>query len=345
MENIVQSPLVSIIICNWNGKHLLEECLDSLKEQTSRDFEVIVVNNGSSDGSVALLEEKYADFVRLVKLDKNYGFAGGNNRGIEQAGGKYIALLNNDTFCDKRWLEELVKPMEIYPDVGMCASKLLVYDQPELIDAVGHLIYPDGLNRGRGRFEKDSGQYDQLEEIFFPPGCGAIYSKRMLDEIGLFDEDFFSYGDDTDIGLRARLAGWKCLYVPTAVVHHKISGSAGWYSEFKAFHVERNRVWIAVKYFPTVPLLLSVYYTGIRFALQAYGAVAGKGASGKFASEASLGQLVLVLLRAYWAALKGLPRMWKKRNEIRRTKKVSDGQFEIWLRKYRISAREIALKE
>ncbi|MBI5115856.1 glycosyltransferase family 2 protein [Candidatus Poribacteria bacterium] len=341
----MQTLLVSVIICNWNGKHLLEECLNSLKAQTLRDFEVIVVDNGSIDGSNALLEEQYADFVRLIKLDKNYGFAGGNNRGIEQAKGKYIALLNNDTSCDKRWLEELVNPMQLYPDVGMCASKLLVYDQPELIDAVGHLIYPDGLNRGRGRFEKDTGQYDKLEEIFFAPGCGSIYSKRMLDEIGLFDEEFFSYGDDTDIGLRARWAGWKCLYVPTAVVYHKISGSAGWYSEFKAFHVERNRVWIAVKYFPILSLLLSVYYTGVRFALQGYGALAGKGASGKFADQASLGRLARVLVRAYWAALGGIPRMWEKRRDMRRLKKVSGKEFAAWLRKYRISARELALKE
>ena len=341
----MESPSISVIICNWNGRHLLEECLESLKKQSFRDFEVIVVDNGSTDGSVELLESNYSDFAGLLKLDRNYGFAGGNNRGIEQSRGKYIVLLNNDTSADMRWLEELYNAMERGPEVGMCASKLLVYDQRDLIDAVGHLMYPDGLNRGRGRFEKDVGQYDRLEEVFFPPGCGAIYSRRMLDEIGLFDEDFFSYGDDTDIGLDGRLAGWKCLYVPGAVVYHKISGSAGRYSEFKAFHVERNRVWIAVKYFPTVPLILSVYHTAVRFALQAYGALAGKGASGKFADESSAWRLVVVLFRAYCSALRGLPRMWSKRRQIRRLQRVSDKEFALWLRTYRISAREIALKQ
>ncbi|UCD58215.1 MAG: glycosyltransferase family 2 protein [Candidatus Hydrogenedentota bacterium] len=341
----MKSPSISVIICNWNGKHFLEECLESLRKQSFRNFEVIVVDNGSTDGSVALLEERYSDFIRLVKLDKNCGFAGGNNRGIERSGGKYIALLNNDTSADERWLEELFNVMEYHPEVGMCASKLLIHDQRDRIDAVGHLIYPDGLNRGRGRFERDEGQYDELEEVFFAPGCGAVYSRRMLDEIGVFDEDFFSYGDDTDIGLRGRLAAWKCLYVPKAVVYHKISGSAGWYSQFKAFHVERNRVWIAVKYFPLLALTLSIYYTGVRFLLQAYGALAGKGASGKFADESSAWRLVLTLFRAYWSAFKGLPRMWKKRRQIQQLKRVSNKEFMNWLRKYGISAREIALKE
>jgi len=341
----MEPPSISIVICNWNGRHFLEECLESLKKQSFRDFEVILVDNGSTDGSVKLLEAKYSDFVHLIKLDRNYGFAGGNNRGIEHSKGKYVALLNNDTCIDERWLEELYEVMERHPEVGMCASKLLVYDQPDRIDAVGHLMYPDGLNRGRGRFEKDAGQYDRLEEVFFAPGCGAIYARRMLDQIGLFDEDFFSYGDDTDIGLRARLAGWMCLYVPTAVVRHKISGSAGWYSEFKAFHVERNRVWIAIKYFPTIPLILSVYHTVVRFALQAYGAIAGKGASGQFASESSAWSLAVVLFRAYCSALRGVPRMWSKRRQIRRLQKVDDKEFMRWLRKYRISAREIALKK
>ena len=338
-------PLVSVIVLNWNGVGFLEECLNSLSNQSYKFSETIVVDNGSTDGSLELVKKKFFGSVKLIENGRNLGFSGGNNRGINAATGSYILLLNNDAVAERRWIEELVVAAEKDPKVGMCASKVLSYENRNIIDNVGHLIYRDGLNRGKGRLEEDKGQYDNEEEVFFPSGCAALYRKKMFDEIGLFDEDFFAYGDDTDIGIRGRLAGWKCIYVPSAIVLHKYSGSSSPYSELKAFYVERNRVWIAVKYFPLTILLISPYYTLVRFVLQAYGAMRGRGAAGRFTSQYSKIKLLSVLFKAYFSALKGLVRVLAKRKEIKSLKKVSDNEIYSWFSRYGISAREIALKE
>ena len=341
----MRGPLVSIIILNWNGKEYLGKCLRSLKKQTYKNFEVILVDNGSTDGSIDYIKDNFGDFIKLIQNKTNLGFAEGNNIGIKNSKGKYILLLNNDTRTDSLWVEELVKVAEADERIGMCASKVLSLDNPEIIDNVGHLIYKDGLNRGRGRLEYDEGQYDTVEEVFFPSGCAATYRKKMLADIGGFDEDFFAYGDDTDIGIRGRLAGWKCVYVPTAIVYHKYSASTSPYSLFKAFHAERNRLWIAVKYFPLPILLCNPYYAALRTLLQFYGALTRKGSAGRFKEEFTLTELFLTLLRAYFSAVKGLPKMWGRRKEMHKLQKVSNSEVNRWFKKFRISLTELALKE
>ncbi len=250
------TPIVSVIIPNWNGRRFLAECIDSLKRQTCSDFETILVDNGSSDGSADFVQERYGEFVRVLMNRENLGYTGGNNAGIRAARGEYIALLNNDTVVEPDWIEALIKATRCDGGVGMWASKVKSYDDRNRIEAVGELIYRDGLNRARGQYEADRGQYESVEEILFPPGCGGMYRRSLFGEMGGFDEDFFAYGDDAEIGLRIRLSGWKGLYVPGAVLYHKGSGSTGQYSPFKAFYVERNRFWITIKYFP-MPLTLS----------------------------------------------------------------------------------------
>ena len=178
-----------------------------------------------------------------------------------------------------------------------------------------------------------------------PSGCAALYRRDMLEEVGLFDEDFFAYGDDTDLGLKGRLAGWKCLYVPKAIVHHRYSQSSSSYSALKAFYVERNRVWIAVKYFPLSNLLESPFYTFLRFLLQGYGALAGRGAAGRFSEQYSPLKLLQVLLKAYLSAVKGLPKMWKKRKEIKRWTRVSENEIRGWFHRFGMTAREISWKD
>ncbi len=338
-------PLLSVIIPNWNGKKFLSECIDSLKEQTFRDFEVILVDNGSTDGSAEFAEERYDKFIRVIRNQKNLGFTGGNNVGIGAARGKYIVLLNNDTWAEPTWLEELAKAASLDPPVGMWASKVRSYFQRNRIEAVGELTYWDGLNRAKGQYEIDNGQYEEMEEILFPPGCGGMFRKTVFDEIGLFDEDFFAYGDDAEIGIRARLAGWKCYYVPRAVVYHKNSGSTGQYSPFKAFYVERNRFWITVKYFPLSLLALSPFFTFYRFALQAYGALTHQGAAGKFTKIYSPGSLVWILVKAYVSGFLHLPRMWGKRNELKPLRKITYGEMFSWFKRFGISGREIALRD
>ncbi len=337
--------LVSVVVLTCNGREHLEECLGSLLEQTWPEREIILVLNGSTDGSAELVRDKFAGAVRLLELSENIGYTGGNNAGLRAARGEYVAVLNDDTRTDPRWLETMVETLRRRPDCGLAACKILSYRDPEVIDNVGHLMYRDGTFRGRGRLERDRGQYDREEEVLSPSGCAFLARKAALEEAGFFDEDFFIYGDDADLSLRVRLAGWKAVCVPGSVVYHKYSATTGAYSPFKAFLVERNRIWLTVKCFPPGPLLLAPFYALGRILLRAWGVLAGKGAVGAFAGEYSAWSLPVILFRAHLAALKGLPRMWRKRKDIRRQRKVSDREFASWLRRFRLTARELALKE
>lgn len=337
---------VSVIILNYNGRGYIEECIESVLMQTYRNKEIIIVDNGSQDGSFEFITEKYHDKIKIIRNETNVGFALGNNIGIAAASGNYIALLNNDAVADINWLNSLVNSARrSNKNTGMWASKILFYDNHNIIDTAGHLIYPDGLNRGRGKSELDNKQFDKEEEVFFPSACAALYSKVMLDQIGLFDPDFFAYGDDADIGLKARIAGWRCIFVPEAIVYHRSSATAGRYSPLKAYLVERNRVWILFKYFPLSRILISPFYTFTRFICQAYGAFSGKGSAGRFSEQYSKLKLVAVLLRAYLDALKGIYKIIKKRSDLKKIKKTDRHDFTLWLKKFGISAREIALKD
>lgn len=338
-------PLVSVVIASWNGKHLLSECLNSLAAQRFRDFEVIVVDNGSVDGSVGYVGEQYPD-VRVVGLRENLGFAGGNNAGIRIARGNYIALLNNDATVDPAWLSDLMTAAEASASaVGMWACKIVSYSDHEVIDNVGLLLYPDGMARGKGRLEKDYGQYDVPTEAFFPSGCAGLFRREMLDEIGLFDEAFFAYADDVDLGLRARLAGWGCVYVPSAKAFHKYSSSSSAYSPLKAFLVERNRIWVLLKYYPLELIAASPYFTLKRLIMHLYGAVMGKGASGKFSEEYSVLRACSILIKAWVSALRSLPGIIRQRRAFSRLKRTTRPEIYRLFRTFRISAREIALKE
>jgi GT2 family glycosyltransferase len=337
-------PKVSVIIVNWNGKSLLEECLDSLAAQTAEGMEIILVDNGSHDGSAEYVRKRFPS-VRIVLLSENLGFAGGNNAGIKVARGEYIALLNNDTKVDPAWLENLLTTIESSPpSTGMWASKILSYENPDIFDNVGLLLYPDGLGRGKGRLEKDRGQYDRPGEAFFPSGCAGLYSREVLTEVGLFDEDFFAYADDVDVGLRARLAGWGCQYVPSAKVYHKYSASSAAYSPMKAFLVERNRIWVLFKYFPPELILLSPIFTLVRLFVHLFGAITGKGASGKFTEQHSIYKAMTILFKAWWAAILGFHRIFAQRHAISRLRRISRLDFYRLLCMFRLSVREVALK-
>jgi GT2 family glycosyltransferase len=341
----IEAPFFSVIVLNWNGKHLLAECLDSVLAQSFRDFETIVVENGSTDGSAEFVRSRFGERVRLLPLPANAGYAGGNNRGIGIARGEWIVLLNNDTQVDPRWMEELASAVHRHPGTQVFACKVLNYYRRDEIDTVGHLLYPDGINRGRGRLETDRGQYDREEEVFFPSGCAAAYKKELLDAIGGFDESFFAYGDDTELGLRARLYGAGCLLAPRAVVYHKYSETGGSYSEFKAYHVERNRVWVVLKYFPLRWILFSPFYTIGRMACHLAAALQRRGAAGKFAEKGSVWRLVRVILRAYVDAFARLPQVLSERRKCRMLRRVPARQFAEWMRRFRLTAREVAWKE
>jgi hypothetical protein len=248
------SPRISVIVVNCKRRELLGRCLESLARQEGADFEVIVVDNGSDDGSPDMVARDYTAArglrLRLIRNPSNRGFCAANNQGIAASKAEFVALLNNDAEAYPGWLAALRRCFEGRPEVGMAASKILVFEDPRRIDKAGHLIYPDGQNRGRGSGEVDAGQYDRMEETLWPDGCAAMYRKDMLDRIGGFDEDFFAYADDAELGLRARIAGWICLYAPDALVRHHRGATLGITSSRRLELIERNRILLAVKLFP-----------------------------------------------------------------------------------------------
>ncbi len=337
-------PLVSVIVVNHNRADLLRECLDSLLAQTYPCFEILVVDNGSTDGSRALVSG-YADSrLRLISLEENLGFGVANNIAIKEAHGTLIALLNNDAVADPAWLQHLVRPMTMDPAVGMCASKILVYGT-RVVDKAGHLMYPDGQNRGNGTGEIDDGRFDTPGEALFPDGCAALYRREALEQAGGFDPHFFAYADDADLGMRCLLKGWTCLYEPRAVVQHHRSSTSGPYSAEKVYLVERNRLWLAVKNFPLSLVILSPLLTANRWAWNLIAALTRKGAAGNFRRQSSLADLLGVLFRAYRDGLRGLALMLEARKRVRRERNLSDWQFYRLLWRFRISARCLAMQD
>jgi GT2 family glycosyltransferase len=336
--------LVTVVVVNWNGIDYLQECLESIKHQTYPLVELVVVDNGSTDGSREWLRTFRPEECRLIEFSNNTGFAAGANAGIRASRGEYIALLNNDAVADPAWLEKLVAFMSD-PETGMVASKVLFYEDRSVIDKVGHLFFPDGLNRGRGAGETDHGQYDQPGEILFPDGCAALYRKSMLDDVGLFDEQYFAYGDDADLGLRARWRGWTCFYSPAARVYHRHSRSLGKYSPRKALLVERNRFWVAVKLLPLPLLIASPALTLWRFFWHTASIFRKRGLAGGVAREHSAWSLFCSMIRAYVSAVAGLSEILKKRREVFRRRRINSAQFYVLLRRYHISARDLAFRD
>lgn len=338
----MSSPSVSVIVVNWNRRDLLRACLESLQAQTFRDFELIVVDNGSTDGSLDLLRQAPVETVRTIENAENRGFCAANNQGIEAARGRFIGLLNNDAEAEPGWLEQLLSAVESAPDVGMAASKILTWEDRGVIDKAGHLIYPDGQNRGRGTGEPDQGQYDRLEETAWPDGCAALYRRSLLEQIGGFDEDFFAYADDAELGLRARIAGWRCLYTPKAVVYHHTGSTLGRYSPERLFLIERNRLWLAAKLFPLSLLVLNPLYFALRLAATALFALRGRGEIAHASARLGAVGLIKCLVRAQAAALAGLPAMLRKRRSLNAFRKLTAAQTSALIRRFRIPLAELA---
>ena len=311
--------------------------------QTYPHLEIIIPDNGSTDGSVDLVKKKFPG-VHLIENGKNLGYGGGNNPGIRASRGAYVMILNNDTRLDPDCIEELRRSIEKDRRLGACAAKILLEERDRRIDAAGIVVCPDGLSIGRGRLERED-HYGEETEVFFSSGCASLFRREMLEDVGLYDEDFFAYAEDTDLGWRARLAGWRCIYTPRAVVYHHHSASSGAYSQMKAYLVERNRIWVAIKNFPILILLASPFYTLWRYAWQAYGAFTGAGAAGRFTRDFSKGALLGVLMKVYLPFWRGLPLMLKKRKGVQGKRRISTRDVYALLRQYGISAKEVALKE
>jgi len=309
-----------------------------------------VVDNGSTDGSPELVEKMRDTFpvqLDLILNTSNLGFCAANNQGITRSEAPLIALLNNDAEAEPGWLAALEEVIRTSDDVGMAASKILVWQDPSSkdatrIDKAGHLIFPDGQNRGRGSGEIDRGQFDRIEETLWPDGCAAMYRRAMLDEIGGFDEDFFAYADDAELGLRGRIAGWTCLYAPRAVVRHHRGASLGLGSARRLTLIERNRVLLAVKLFPWNLLWANGAYYGMRIAGGLWAAIRHRGELRHYSGTTGKLQAALALIRGTVSALPLIPRMLRKRRAFLPKHRLTPRQIRSLLMRYRISLREIS---
>jgi hypothetical protein len=304
---------VQVIVPNWNGKHMLSQCLKALMMQTFSDFETILVDNGSTDGSVDLVKEHFPS-VQVIVNDKNKGFAAAINQGIRASNSDYIATLNNDTEAESDWLEKLVQAAEDAPQVGMCASKMLFADRPHIINSTGINLDWGGIAWDRGGGETDTKEKESVE-VFGPCAGAALYRRKMLKEIGEFDEDFFAYLEDVDIAWRAQLAGWHALYVPTARVYHNHSSTLGEGSSLKRFLLGRNKIWLIIKNYPMpwllyhLPVIISYDIAAILYTL--------------------IKRQDLHSLKGRWAAFIQLPRMLSKRRRIQMMFKTNKWQQNI----------------
>ncbi len=330
---------------NWNRRELLRACLKSLASQTGVAFEVVVVDNGSTDGSMELVESEFRSEAgfRLIGIRnaENRGFCAANNQGIAAARGELIALLNNDAEAQPGWLAALAAAFDQF-GIGMAASKIVRWEDPGRIDKAGHLIYPDGQNRGRGSGQQDRGQFDREEEALWPDGCAAMYRRAMLEQIGGFDEDFFAYADDAELGLRARIAGWRCLYVPSAVVRHHRGATLGLLSARRLELIERNRILLVAKLFPWSLVWLNGPYFTARLAAGAWAALRGRGEAGRFPGIRGKATIAAALVKANFSALPLIPRMLRKRREIERIRKLTPRQVRRLILDNRISLRELS---
>ena len=241
-------PLVSIIIVNWNGRELLQECLNAVLLQTYTHHEIVLVDNDSHDGSVEYVRTNYSQ-VKIISLSENTGFTGGNIAGYAVATGDFIVLLNNDAVMTERWLEEMVNTLLSDASVGFCSSKIIITGTNK-VDSVGDTFTTAFSGTKMGEYEPES---NFNESRLVPGACAAavIYKREMLDQIGFLDEEFFFNHEDTDLNLRAWLSGWKCRFVPDAVVYHKVNASVGELSDTGVYYFSRNNVWVWIKNTPT----------------------------------------------------------------------------------------------
>lgn len=308
------NPKVTVIIVNWNGGEILIQCLEALSRQTFSPFRIILADNASQDNSVSIVEQSFPK-VEVIRSKENLGFAPANNIAVNKVQDcDWVALLNPDAFPEPDWLEQLIVTAKENPDYSFFASRLLSADNLEILDGDGDVYHISGLpwRDGHG---KPVTEHSTPWEVFSPCAAAAMYRKDAFLEAGGFDEDYFCYIEDVDLGFRLRLVGHKAMHVPDAVVHHLGSATTGGQrSDFVVYHCHRNLVWTFVKNMPGV----------LFWALLPIHVVLNIVAVARFAMR---GQ-TMVILRAKWDAIKGIPRMWRKRREIQSHRRAT--VMDIW---------------
>lgn len=311
-------------------------CLNSLDGQTFAAFEIVVIDNSGSG-----LVNSTSARMRVISNARNVGFGPAVNQAIRDSTSPYVVTLNDDAVAEPRWLETLVRAADANPKMGMFASEVRL-EGGELLDSAGMLIAADGTGKQRGH-NRSATEFRQPSEALFPSGSAALYRRSMLDQIGLFDESFFIYCEDVDLGLRARWAGWDCLYVPGAVVEHSYSHSAGRASPLKAYYVERNRLYTIVKNFPLRLLLAAPFASMARYLWHLISLDSGQGKTAEFRQAGhSFALLPFLVLRAHASALLRLPRLLLERRRIRASRRIDVKRFVELLKRHAISVRQVA---
>lgn len=312
---IVPAVKVTVVIVNWNGGAYLRQCLQALQAQTERRFVAVVADNGSTDGSeteVALLNDRR---FSLLSLGANKGFAVANNLAVQHStAGDWIALLNPDAFAEPDWLACLLRAAERDPQAGSFGSRLVNAADPMLLDGTGDVYDVSGRAWRRDHGERVNPAAERGGEIFSPCAAAALYGRDAWNAAAGFDEDFFCYVEDVDLGFRLRLLGYRSLYVPESICRHVGSGITGRQSDFSSYYGQRNLVWTFVKNMPGVLfwLLLPLH-------------VLLNGAALLLFTSRGQGRIIR---RAILDAILGLPKVWLKRQQIQATRKV--GLIELW---------------
>lgn len=303
-----QPELVTVVIVNFNGGEMICQCLAALEQQRFRDFVTVVVDNNSSDGSVAAIRQRYAQ-VQILALDRNMGFAGGVNHALRtHAQGPFVALLNPDAFPAPDWLEKLVEAAQKHPEFAAFGSRMYSDERQQQLDGVGDAYHVSGLPWRQGHGCANSARHDHQREIFAPCAAAALYRLSALRSVDFLDEEFFLYVEDVDLGFRLRLAGYRALYVPQACIQHIGSAFVGRNSDFQVYHGHRNLVWVFVKNMPGMLFWLFLpLHIALNLVTLVWFALRGKGE---------------LIFRAKRDAVRGIPHYWEKRQAIQSGRKV-----------------------
>ncbi len=309
---MTSDPLISVVIVTWNGRQYLDACLNAVAAQVGMRTETILVDNASADGTSEYVRARFP-LVRVVSLPENRGFAGGNNAGVREARGRFVALLNNDTIPEPTWLQTLLAGIDEQAGFALVTSRIVYMHDPQIIDSAGdsYLLSGGAFKRHHGARVEMAGE---SVEVFGVCGAACLMPKRVFDELGGFDEDFFASHEDVDLSYRARLLGYRCLYVADAVVRHHGSATIGRVSDFAVFHGQRNLEWLYLKNTPP-SLLLTTLPSHVVYVAAAAVHFTRVGALGSF-------------VRAKLAAIAGLPNALRKRRHVQRTRRVDAAQIK-----------------
>ena len=332
-------PRASVVIPTLTAGDKLARCLDRLEKQTFEAFDIYIVDN-SGEGLAEPLAA--SPRVTLIRNSENVGFGAAINQAVARSSAEFICTLNDDAYPSPEWLAELVNTCVRSSDVGLCASRIFLGAGRDRLDSEGLAVYGDGTTK-QSRHGRPPIAETAPREVLLPSGCAALYRRSLLHALGGFDEDYFLYCEDSDLGLRARQAGWRCLYAPRAVVEHDYSASAGRASALKAYLVERNRLYTVVKVFPVWLWPLVPWYSAWRYLAHARALWKQRGLASEFAASGEKWwRLVLIVVSAHGSALLHVPVLLRKRRAVARSAVLGGSAFRQLLRRHGTTASEIA---